>query len=141
MYHGPNGLKRIAERVHGLTQILAEGLTRLGCQVANEMFFDTIRVTPGLIKVEQVLKQAKQHQVNLRHYDDSSFGISLDETTTLDDVETLFKTFSKDGRLWFTARELAEVHTVSIPAPFARTTPFLTHEAVSYTHLTLPTKA
>ncbi|MEC9005362.1 MAG: aminomethyl-transferring glycine dehydrogenase, partial [Nitrospirota bacterium] len=134
VHHGPNGLKRIAERVHGLTQILADGLTRLGCQVTNEMFFDTIRVASESIKVKQVVKQAKQHQINLRHYDDDTFGISLDETTTLDDVETLFKTFSKDGRLWFTARELAEAHTVSIPAPFARTTPFLMHEVFNRYH-------
>lgn len=134
VYHGPNGLKRIAERVHGLTQILAEGLTRLGCQVTDEMFFDTIRVASESIKVKQVVKQAKQHKSNLRHYEDGTFGISLDETTTLDDIEALFKTFSKDGRLWFTARELAEAHTVSIPAPFARTTPFLTHEVFNRYH-------
>lgn len=134
VYHGPNGLKRIAERVHGLTQILAEGLTRLGCQVTDEMFFDTIRVASESIKVKQVVKQAKQHKSNLRHYEDGTFGISLDETATLDDVEALFKTFSKDGRLWFTARELAEAHTVSIPAHFARTTPFLTHEVFNRYH-------
>ena len=107
---------------------------RLGCQVTNEMFFDTIRVASESIKVEQVIKQAEQYQINLRHYDDGTFGISLDEATTLDDIETLFKTFSKDGRLWFTARELAEAHTVSIPAPFARTTPFLTHEVFNRYH-------
>ena len=84
--------------------------------------------------MKQVVKQAKQHKSNLRHYEDGTFGISLDETATLDDVEALFKTFSKDGRLWFTARELAEAHTVSIPAHFARTTPFLTHEVFNRYH-------
>ena len=128
VYHGPNGLKRIAQRVHGLTQVLAEGLTRVGCEVTDEMFFDTIRVTSGSLKSEQVIKQAARHHINLRHFHDGTFGISLDETTTLDDVENLYKVFSKDGRLWFTAKELAENTVVSIPAPFSRTTPFLTHE-------------
>ncbi len=134
VYHGPTGLTRIAERIHGLTQVLAEGLTRLGCQVTDEMFFDTIRISSIPLTLNQLLNQAEQHRINLRHYDDGAFGISLDETTTLDDVETLFKTFSKDGRLWFTAKELAEALTISIPAPFARTTPFLTHEVFNRYH-------
>lgn len=134
VYHGPLGLKRIAERVHGLTQVLAEGLTRLGCEVTDEMFFDTVRVYSTSLKPKQLLKQTEQHRINLRQYDDGALGISLDEATTLDDVETLFKTFSKDGRLWFTAKELAEALTVSIPAPFARTTPYLTHEVFNRYH-------
>ena len=134
VYHGPSGLRRIAERVHGLTRVLAEGLTRVGCEVTDELFFDTIRVTPGSLKPEQLLKQAEQHRINLRHFDDDTFGISLDEATTLDEVETLCKVFSKDGRLWFTAKELAENTTVSIPAPFARTTPCLTHEVFNRYH-------
>ena len=56
VHHGPNGLKRIAERVHGLAKVLTEGLTRLGCQVTSEMFFDTIRVASESIKVEQDIK-------------------------------------------------------------------------------------
>ncbi len=134
IYHGANGLKRIAERVHGLTHVLAEGLTRLGCQVTEELFFDTIRVSSGSLKPAQVIKQAAQHCINLRLFDDGTFGISLDEATTLNDVETLFKTFSKDGRLWFSAKELAEKTAVSIPAPFARTSPFLTHEVFNRYH-------
>ncbi len=134
VYHGPNGLKRIAKRVHGLTQVLAEGLTRLGCQVTDEMFFDTIHISSTSLKLEQLLKQAEHHRINIRRYDDGTFGISLDEATTLDDVDTLFKTFSKDGRLWFTAKEIAEALTVFIPAPFARTTPYLTHEVFNRYH-------
>lgn len=134
VYHGPNGLKRIAKRVHGLTQVLAEGLTRLGCQVTDEMFFDTIHISSTPLKLEKLLKQAEHHRMNLRRYDDGTFGISLDEATTLDDVDTLFKTFSKDGRLWFTAKEIAEALTVFIPAPFARTTPYLTHEVFNRYH-------
>jgi glycine dehydrogenase len=134
MYHGPHGLKRIAERAHGLTQVLAEGLTRLGCQVTDELYFDTIRVSSESLKSKQLVKQATHSRINLRQFDDGTFGISLDEATTLDDVDTLFKTFSKDGRLWFSAKELAEKTAVSIPAPFARTTPYLTHAVFNRYH-------
>ena len=128
VYHGPDGLKRIAERVHGLTLVLAEGLTRLGCGVPDELFFDTLRVSTDALPADRVRDRAEQHRLNLREYADGSFGIALDETTTLEDVETLWKTFSKDGQVWFTAKELAETRSVSLPALFARTTPFLTHE-------------
>jgi len=134
VYHGPNGLRRIAERVHGLTQLLAEGLTRLGCDMTEELFFDTIRVSTGSLKPEKLMKQADEHRINLRQFDDGTYGISLDETSTLEDVETLCKIFSKDGRLWFSAQELAENTKVSVPAPFVRTTPYLTQEVFNRYH-------
>ena len=134
VYHGPTGLTRIAERVHGLTVVLAEGLTRLGCRVADEFFFDTLRVSTDGLKADQIRKRTERFRLNLREFADGSFGIALDETTTLDDVETLWKTFSKDGQLWFTAKELAETLSISLPAPFARTTPFLTHEVFHQYH-------
>ncbi len=134
VYHGPSGLKRIAERVHGLTVVLAEGLTRLRCQVPDELFFDTLRVSTDALQADLIRSRAEQHRLNLRDFADGSFGIALDETTTMDDVETLWKTFSKDGRLWFTAKELAETRSVSLPAPFARTTPFLTHAVFHQYH-------
>ncbi len=128
VYHGPDGLKRIAERVHGLTLVLAEGLTRLGCRVPEELFFDTLRVSTDVLPAERIRDRAKQHRLNLREYADGSFGIALDETTTMEDVETLWKTFSKDGQVRLTGEALATTCSVSLPAPFARTTPFLTHE-------------
>ena len=134
VYHGPDGLKRIAERVHGLTLVLAEGMTRLGCRVPDELFFDTLRVSTDVLPTDRVRDRAEQHRLNLREFADGSFGIALDETTTMEDVETLWKTFAKDGQVWFTAKELAATRSVSLPAPFARTTPFLTHEVFHRYH-------
>lgn len=134
VYHGPDGLKRIAERVHGLTLVLAEGLTRLGCRVPDELFFDTLRVSTDALPAERVREHANRHCLNLREFEDGSFGISLDETTTMEDVETLWKTFSKDDHVRFTAKELADTRSVSLPAPFTRTTPFLTHEIFQRYH-------
>ena len=134
VYHGPDGLKHMAERVHGLTLILAEGLTRLGCRVPDELFFDTLRVSTGVLPADRVRDRAEEHRLSLREFSDGAFGISLDETTTMDDVETLWKTFSKDGQVWFSPKELAETRFISLPAPFARTTPFLTHEVFHRYH-------
>ena len=134
VYHGPDGLKRIAERVHGLTLVLAKGLTRLGCRVPEELFFDTLRVSTDGLQADHVRERAKQYRLNFREFEDGSFGIALDETTTMEDVETLWKTFSKDGQVRFTAKELADTGSVSLPAPFARTTPFLTHEVFHRYH-------
>ncbi len=134
VYHGPDGLKRMAERVRGLTLVLAEGLTRLGCRVPDALFFDTLRVSAGALPAERIRDRANRHRLNLREFSDGSFGIALDETTTTDDVETLWKTFAEDGRVEFTAHELAATRAVSIPAPFARATPFLTHEVFHRYH-------
>ncbi len=134
VYHGPDGLKRIAERVHGLTLVLAEGLTRLGCRVQDALFFDTLRVFTDVLPAGQIRDRAKQHRLNLREFTDGSFGIALDETTTMDDVETLWKTFAKDGQVWFTANALSATCSIALPAPFARTTAFLTHEVFHRYH-------
>ena len=134
VYHGPQGIQRIAERVHGLTVVLAEGLTRLECRVPDGLFFDTLHVSTATLKKDVIRQRATQHRINIRTFEDGSFGISLDETTTMDDVEMLWKIFSKDGRLWFTANELADMRTISLPAPLARTTPFLTHDVFQEYH-------
>lgn len=134
VYHGPTGLTRIAERVHGLTVVLAEGLTRLGCRVSDEPFFDTVRVSTDELTADHIRKRTERDRLNLREFEDGSFGVALDETTTLNDVETLWKTFSQDGQLRMTAKETADTLSVSLPAPFARTTPFLTHEVFHQYH-------
>ena len=134
VYHGPDGLTRIAERVRGLTMVLAEGLTRLGCHVLNQLVFDTVRVSADGLEADRIRERAERFRLNLREFADGSFGIALDETTTMDDVETLWNTFSHDDALEFTGKELAETCSVSIPAPLARTTPFLTHEVFHRYH-------
>ena len=135
VYHGPEGLRRIAERVHGLTRVLAEGLTRLGCHVTEELFFDSLQVRPTALPAKHIDNKTRDHSINLRRFEDGAFGISLDEATTSAQVEQLFQVFSRDGRVWFSAAELAETLTTpTIPAPFGRTTPYLTHEVFNQYH-------
>jgi glycine dehydrogenase len=90
VYHGPQGLKRIAQRVASLTAVLAAGLRHLGCTLAHEDAFDTIEVTTG-VRTEAVLKAAREAGVNLRRASAASVGITLDETTAQADLLLLWR--------------------------------------------------
>jgi glycine dehydrogenase len=91
VYHGPEGLKKIAGRVHGLTRALEAGLTRAGYAQLNGQYFDTLKVA---VKDKKTIeKEALKKGVNLRYYSDNHIGISLDETATTDDVRSLLEIF------------------------------------------------
>jgi glycine dehydrogenase len=127
VYHGPEGLKRIARRVHALAGVLAEGLRRLGFDSGNKPFFDTLRVRMEPAAGAAVVERARAQRMNLRSYEDGSVGVALDETVLLEEVEMLFEAFA--GRKpAFTAAEVARGATAEIPRPFARTSPFLNHQ-------------
>ncbi|MBN4075143.1 MAG: glycine dehydrogenase (aminomethyl-transferring) [SAR86 cluster bacterium] len=93
VYHGPQGLKRIAERVHTLTAILAAGLQKTGVNIKNGTFFDTLTLETG-DATQAIHKKANDQGINLRVIDEISLGVSLDETTTADDVKKLCCLFS-----------------------------------------------
>ena len=126
VYHGPTGLKTIAERIHRLTAVLAEGLRRLDSEVKTKGFFDTIFVATGT-RTETIHAAALKHKINLRHVDDSTIGISLDETATRADVEALWKIFAAKETLDFKLTEIEPSVTHQIPPALRRTTPFLAH--------------
>jgi glycine dehydrogenase len=108
VYHGPKGLRRIADRVHTLTRALATGLERLGHSVGGERFFDTIRLTPNGLPAASVLSAARAAGYNLRDYGDGSVGISLDEAATRGDVEALIECFAGGATMRLNVDELAE---------------------------------
>ncbi|RJS20873.1 glycine dehydrogenase (aminomethyl-transferring) [Corallococcus sp. H22C18031201] len=93
VYHGPQGFKAIAERVHGLTALLAAGLTKLGLKPRHEQFFDTLRVELTPAQVRGVLAAAEAGRMNFRRIDDKSVGVTLDETTRPSDVEEILAAF------------------------------------------------
>ena len=134
VYHGPEGLRRIAERVHGLAVVLAAGLRQLGFDIGSQEFFDTIRVRLTQTQSEQILVRADEQGLNLRRHDDDSLGISLDETTETEDVQRLMEVFVGHSRLPFTVQELAQTADTAFPANLARTTPYLTHEVFNRYH-------
>ncbi len=130
VYHGPNRLRRIASHVHGLVCILATGLRRLGFDLGNDLFFDTLKVRVDKDASLEITTAARSRCLNLRHYEDGALGISLDETVTHKDLEDLLLVFSRAHQLPFTVDDLAAETDLDVgyPEPFARTSEFLTQE-------------
>jgi len=126
VYHGPEGLRTIARRVHRLTAIMAEGLRRLGFEVASERFFDTITVNvPG--QAARIAARARESRINLRFVDADHLGIALDETTRRENVETLWRVFSSHAPERLSVEALDGEVGEAIPAELRRTSEFLTH--------------
>ncbi len=125
VYHGPEGLKKIAQRVHHLTCMLSERLKAEGVKVVNSCFFDTLTIETD-DKTASVHAAAREQQINLREIDDSHLGISLDETTTAEDVETLLSLFS--------AKSGDDDATSPIPGTLLRTDTVLTHPCFNTYH-------
>ncbi len=128
VYHGPKGLRRIAHRVASYTAVLASGLQELGCTLVNDTAFDTLEVSTGA-RTEAVLAAARQAGFNLRRASAVSVGISLDETTTRADIDTLLsllpqKASGDRSALW--ARHENGLQPL-IPPALARRSAFLTH--------------
>jgi glycine dehydrogenase len=96
VYHGPSRLKDIAEKVWSLTALLASGLRSFGYKIGSQHFFDTLRVELGDKPLSEILEAAKVRKINLRVLDNSTVGITLDETVTVEDVQELWKIFAQD---------------------------------------------
>ena len=120
-YHGPEGLMAIARRVHGLTGLLAAGLQRLGLRLAADTFFDTLTVLVPDATV--VHKAAEVLHINLRRLDAQRIGVSLDETTGLEEVLQILRAFHRGEMLPFALEDLS----VCAPVLPQRSSTFLTH--------------
>ena len=131
VYHGPQGLKRIAERVASYTAILHAGLTRMGVKVVTPQVFDTLLVE---CDVATVMAKAVAAQANLRKHNDKLVGIALDETTSRADIEALWRWFAPAGAAVPTVAEFAAGVESLIPAPLRRTSSYLTHPAFNTHH-------
>ena len=131
VYHGPAGLRAIAERVHGLTVLLAAQLTALGLTQANPHYFDTIRVSGA--DATAVRLAAEAGGINLRYRADGAINIALDEASDTDDVARIVEAFrvalGRDA-----ARPAMVALDASFPAALARTSPILTHPVFNTHH-------
>jgi glycine dehydrogenase len=127
VYHGPDGLVRIAERVHGLATTLAAGLERLGFHVTHADYFDTIRVEVGLHGESDILAAADARGINLRVLEPGTLTVALDETTTPADVAELWAVFNGGAAVDFTVDEVAGEADARFDERFRRVSPFLTH--------------
>jgi len=123
VYHGPEGLKRIARRVAGLTAVLADGLRGAGLTVNAEPVFDTLTIRG--VNARQILAAALAQGINLRPVDDATIGVSLDETVTVAEVATLLKLFGV---------ERVAPNAFHLAAPHARASAFLDHPVFQQYH-------
>src|SRR5438093_5077168 len=124
VYHGPKGLRAIAERVHRLTSRLADGLRALGCTVTHENFFDTVRIE--VESSEVTLGHAAKASCNLRGLGPHAVGISFDETTTPRDIELLMSIFRGTNVRDFNDDNIGDP-PIRIPESAIRTSEYLTH--------------
>ncbi|WP_374679243.1 aminomethyl-transferring glycine dehydrogenase, partial [Piscinibacter sp.] len=132
VYHGPEGLKRIARRVASYTAVLAAGLKQLGAAVSDAAAFDTVCVATGA-KTEAVLQTARDAGINLRRASADAVGITLDETTTREDISLLWSLFALGQALPEFAPFEAGVKPL-IPLSLARSSAFLTHPVFNRYH-------
>lgn len=143
VYHGPQGLKNIALKIHTYAQILKQGLKSLGYAISDTPFFDTISLRVSASKAETILPLAAKHELNFRHEMDNAknevvFGLSINETTQKTHILNTLRSFNGDKEV-LTAGQWADFElkfktSLAIPQEFKRTTEFLTHSVFNSYH-------
>ena len=128
VYHGPVGLRKIAQRIHHMTIALAEALTGMGYAVGGSPFFDTLTIdTSAKWSAHELLQEAAARGVNLRLLDAETLGVSLDETTSTEDLHLLMEIFGKgEDASEFSLLKSSESESL-VPESFRRTSDYLTH--------------
>ena len=128
VYHGPEGVERIARRTHRLAAALAGGLRRMGFSLEADSFFDAVAARVGKGGASRVIGEAARRGINLRRLDEDTVGAALDETTRREDVEALWEAFGGEEaarRLSF--EDIEATAAEGIPARLRRTSPYMTH--------------
>lgn len=134
VYHGPKGLKNIALRAHGLAKLTATALSKVGLNVADHAFFDTIQIKMNEVSRERVRGLALGANMNFRYETDSIF-ISFDETKSLEDVKSIVNIFAtEEGKHTLNLDELVEGLQLELPAALARKSDYLTHPVFNNYH-------
>ena len=119
VYHGPDGLRRIAARVHAFASTLASVLGASGIELEHDAFFDTVTArVPG--RADEIVRAALDEGVNIRRVDADRVAVAFDETSTLDELDAVGRAFAVEGAS-------ADVGGVAIPESLRRTSPYLTH--------------
>lgn len=133
VYHGPDGIRRIASKVHRMACITAKGLRQLGVQVCDEPFFDTIKVyVRG--QAGRIAAKARESRINLRVIDPDHLGISLDETTRRRNITALWQVFSSRDGSKLSVEEIDGVVEPVVPEDLMRTTSYLEHPVFTLYH-------
>jgi len=133
VYHGPYGLRRIAQRVASYTAILADGLTKLGLKVVTPQAFDTITMETGA-RTDAIAAAAVAAGANLRRLSPTQLSVALDETTTRADIESLWSWFAPAGAATPKVADYAAGVEPLIPLTLRRKSAFLTHPVFNTRH-------
>jgi len=135
VYHGPEGLLRIARRVHRYTTSLAAALQKLGYGIAYPHYFDTLAVDVPAEVLSRIIDVARAKQINLRTLSQNRIGVALDETVTDDDLTDVVEAFAAPlGRVVGAQHAAPLPKDSTIPESLARTTPFCTHPVFNTHH-------
>ncbi len=134
VWHGPEGLARIATRVHHRSETLAAGLRKLGLAVRHDVFFDTLRVGPGAKGTAPIRAAAEKMKINLRYFEGGDIGVSLDELTTVADVTDLLAVFNGGIAPALDSAAFSMDVDARFDERFARTSAFCTHPVFSRHH-------
>lgn len=130
VYHGAEGLKKIAGRVHALAKNVASGAEALGLKQVNEHFFDTLKI--AVTDKAKIQQESAKHEINFRYFDDNHIGISIDETTNASDVDTILTILATVSGKKVTASSNGA--QLNWPAALVRTSAFMTHPVFSAHH-------
>ena len=124
VYHGPEGLKKIAGRIHTLAKTLEAALKAAGLKQVNENYFDTLKV--AVADVTKIKAEAEKREINFRYFNNNHVGISIDETTTLNDIKVIAEIFG--------AKVSSTINEISWSSSLVRTSKYLTHPTFNAHH-------
>jgi len=128
VYHGPEGIKMIAERIHNIAAFLTQEIEKLGYKQLNDIFFDTIRFSlPKHVKREDIEWLSHELEMNFRYFENGEVGISIDETTNREDMTWILEVFAKAAnKKWQTILEYPAGNKIA--KKFVRQSDFMTQE-------------
>lgn len=137
VYHGPEGLRRIAERIHGLTRIVKLGLEELGIQIQKDTYFDTLTILVDSNEIRETIRGlALEKEMNFRYFNDNQIGISLDEVKDLADVQQVLDIFAevKGKNMDGFAKSRQEGLELDIPEELNRESSYMEHPVFNLYH-------
>ncbi|WP_421976919.1 aminomethyl-transferring glycine dehydrogenase [Roseivirga seohaensis] len=136
VYHGSKGIKHIALKIHGFAKLLEKGLTSLEFKQLNEVYFDTLRIETEPSVSDKIRTIAEVNEINFRYFENGDIGISVDETTRVDDIQLILDVFAEaSGQVvkFDLDAEAADLE-VELPKNLERTSDFMTHPVFNQYH-------
>jgi glycine dehydrogenase len=124
VFHGPQGLRAIGERIHGMARAVEDALAAAGLRQTNAAYFDTLRIEAGAARAASVRAAAEAAGINFRYFPDGAIGISVDETTTIEDVADIVAAFTGGNRPRYTD---GAPPLIKAPVHLRRTSDYLAH--------------